>query len=298
MPGPSELTDLELHHVDANGVTFAYYEMGTGPLALCLHGYPDSAHTWRHLLPRLAETGHRAVAPFQRGYAPTSIPTDGRYQSGVLGVDANALHEVLGGGSDAVIIGHDWGAIGTYAATVTQPDRWSRAVTMAVPPGPVVAESFFTYEQLRLSWYMFFQLNPLSDLVIGSADWDFIRKLWRDWSPGYDGAADAQHFIDCMATPAHLSAALGYYRQTLQFELQDETLGDAQAATLAVPEVPLLYLHGRTDGCMGASLVERAEQVLVRPDSHAEIVDGAGHFLHLERPGRVNGSILEFLAGD
>jgi pimeloyl-ACP methyl ester carboxylesterase len=44
-------------------------------LALCLHGFPDSAHTWRHLLPGLAEAGFHAVAPFLRGYAPTGSPT-------------------------------------------------------------------------------------------------------------------------------------------------------------------------------------------------------------------------------
>ena len=43
-----------------------------GPLALCLHGFPDTAHTWRHLLPELAAAGYRAVAPFLRGYAPTA----------------------------------------------------------------------------------------------------------------------------------------------------------------------------------------------------------------------------------
>ncbi|MGW2200332.1 alpha/beta fold hydrolase, partial [Streptosporangium sp. NPDC001682] len=63
--------------VTANGVEFAYLSAGEGPLALCLHGFPDTAHTWRHLLPELAGRGYRAVAPFMRGYAPTSIPADG-----------------------------------------------------------------------------------------------------------------------------------------------------------------------------------------------------------------------------
>ena len=49
--------------------------MGSGPLALCLHGFPDSAHSWRHLLPELARAGFRAVAPFTRGYAPTALPS-------------------------------------------------------------------------------------------------------------------------------------------------------------------------------------------------------------------------------
>src|SRR3954465_5483310 len=103
--------------VEANGVTYGYLADGPedGPLALCLHGFPDSAWTWRHLLPELAAAGYRAVAPFLRGYAPTSIPDDGLYQSGAVASDAIALHAALGGGDDAVVIGHDWGALAAYA---------------------------------------------------------------------------------------------------------------------------------------------------------------------------------------
>jgi pimeloyl-ACP methyl ester carboxylesterase len=120
--------------VHANGIDITYLECGSGPLALCLHGFPDSAHTWRHLLPALAESGFRAVAPFMRGYAPTSVPTDGLYQTGALAADANALHAALGGGDDAVLVGHDWGAPAAYGAAGSAPDRWRRVGGMAVPP--------------------------------------------------------------------------------------------------------------------------------------------------------------------
>src|SRR3954463_5223801 len=88
--------------VHANGVDFAYLEAGSGPLALCLHGFPDTAGGWRVLLPALADAGSHAVAPFMRGYAPTSLAADGRYQVGALAADAVALHEVLGGDEQAV----------------------------------------------------------------------------------------------------------------------------------------------------------------------------------------------------
>ena len=74
-----------------------------------------------------------------RGYAPTAVPADGRYQTAALGLDACALHEALGGDGDAVIIGHDWGAMATYIAANHEPDRWRRVVTMAVPPAGAVA---------------------------------------------------------------------------------------------------------------------------------------------------------------
>ena len=68
---------LRARTVTANGLQFGVLEVGSGPLALCLHGFPDSAHTWRYLLPALADAGFHAVAPFMRGYAPTGIPADG-----------------------------------------------------------------------------------------------------------------------------------------------------------------------------------------------------------------------------
>lgn len=281
--------------VTANGIDFAYLEAGDGPLALCLHGYPDSANTWRHLLPRLAAAGFHAVAPFNRGYAPTSLAPDGRYQCGVLGVDANALHEALGGDGEAVLIGHDWGAMGVYSAAGIEPERWRRLVALALPPGPVTAQGFFDYEQLRRSWYMFFQLNALSDLVVGMNDFEFIRRLWSDWSPGFDGATDVRHFIDAMATPDHLTAALSYYRHTLQPDLQDPELADAQSKTLEMPPQPMMVLHGRNDGCMGASLAEQTP-VHLGADSEFVMIEGAGHFLHLERPDEVNDHIVRFVS--
>ncbi len=282
--------------VSANGVDFSVLTAGEGPLALCLHGFPDSAHGWRHLLPALAAAGYRAVAPFQRGYAPTSIPADGRYQSGVLGVDANALHQALGGNDTAVVIGHDWGASGAHGAAVLQPERWRKVVTMAVPPGPAIAMSFLgNFEQLKRSWYMFFFQHPLSDMVVPSNDLSFIDHIWNDWSPGYDSTEDLVHVKASLSDPAHLAAAMGYYRATLGHGLQDPALGDAQAAASAVPPQPLLYLHGRNDGCIGIEVAELAAS-MAPANVTVEYVADAGHFLHLERPDVVNARILEFLA--
>ena len=122
---------LETGEVRANGLTFRYLAAGRGPLALCLHGFPDCADGWTPVLHALAGAGYRAVAPYMRGYAPTEVPADGRYQSGVLVADANALHETLGGDEQAVVIGHDWGAFAAYGAPRTAPDRWAKAVASA-----------------------------------------------------------------------------------------------------------------------------------------------------------------------
>src|ERR1700685_2015809 len=101
---------LRARTVTANGVEFGVLGGSRRALALCFHGFPDTAHTWRYLLPALAGAGFHAVAPFMRGYAPTGIPADGCFGLGALVADAVRLHDVLNGDDRAVLIGRDWGA--------------------------------------------------------------------------------------------------------------------------------------------------------------------------------------------
>ncbi|HQZ35661.1 MAG TPA: alpha/beta hydrolase [Ilumatobacteraceae bacterium] len=290
----------EISHgsVSANGVDFSYLTAGDpdAPLALCLHGFPDSAHGWRHLLPELAAAGYRAVAPFQRGYAPTSVPADGRFQTGALSMDAIALHEVLGADQRAVIIGHDWGASGTHGAAVFAPERWAKVVTMAVPPGPAVGMAFVTnLAQVQRSWYMFFFQHALADFVVAANDLAFIDLLWSQWSPGYDATVDLVNTKASLRHPANLTAALGYYRATLGEGYKDPALDEIQAAGQGWATQPHLYLHGRNDGCVGAEVAEAAA-AMAPSNVIVEFIENAGHFLHLEQTALVNARIIEFLS--
>jgi len=286
--------------VRANGLEFGYLSAGpeSGPLALCLHGFPDSAWTWDRLLPELADAGYHAVAPFLRGYAPTETASDGMYQPGAIASDANALHAALGGNGDAVLIGHDWGALASYGAAGAAPERWRRLVAAAVPPPATVAEAFFSYDQLRLSWYMFFFQSPLAEMVVAMDDLAFIDRLWADWSPGFDAAST--HYVtrtkDCLRDPANLLASLTYYRATLGTGARSPEYDAVEAAGGAPLPMPTLYLHGADDGCMAARFSE--EGVLASfpaEGSRVEVVPGAGHFLQVERPDVVNELILAFV---
>ena len=274
---------IDVGTVDTNGVTYGYLADGpaTGPLALCLHGFPDCAWTWRHLLPELAGAGYRAVAPFLRGYAPTSVAPDGRYETEALADDVAGLHTALGGDGRAVLIGHDWGAVIAYAAGAGRPDQWSKVVTSAVPPGPAFITALLTdYRQQKRSWYMFLFQLPLADIIVAHNDLAFIDGLWADWSPGYDASDDVPRVKDALRDPANLAAALGYYRA--MFGAQSAGSGADLGSGLTQPR---LYLHGADDGCVG---VEWAGH-------DAVVVKGAGHFLHVEQPAEVNGRVLEFL---
>src|SRR5687768_4443806 len=173
--------DLTEGRIEANGLLFGYLEAGPhdGPLALCLHGFPDSAWTWRHLLPELADAGYRAVAPFMRGYAPTEVPEDGRYFMGDLVRDIGGLHEGLGGDERAVLIGHDWGAVAAYPALGFAPERWRRAVALSIPPPGLFMNALLTnFDQQKRSWYIFFFQHALADMVVPADDLAFIDRIW------------------------------------------------------------------------------------------------------------------------
>ncbi|ROO89421.1 pimeloyl-ACP methyl ester carboxylesterase [Actinocorallia herbida] len=284
--------------IKANGIEFACRTAGPadGPLALLLHGFPDTPRSWRFLMPALADAGFRVAAPFMRGYAPTGTAPDGDYRAGALGADANALHEALGGDSSAVLVGHDWGAASVYAAIRQDPSRWRRGATLALPPLPALLSGFFTYPQLKRSFYIFLFQTPLAEMAL---DRPFVEGLWRDWSPGH--TEDVGHIMDALGTPENIAAALGYYRAMLA----PENLGAEATASAGAVDVPLLYLHGADDGCLGLDAVGPAGAdgtpdlstitAHLPAGSRARIVPGAGHFLQVEQPEAVNAAILEWL---
>jgi pimeloyl-ACP methyl ester carboxylesterase len=282
--------------VRVNGIEFSYLEAGPpeGPLALCLHGFPDTAHTWRHLMPALAEAGYHVVAPWMRGYAPTEIPDDGIYQVGALAVDASALHVALGGDERAVLVGHDWGAYASYGAASLYSERWRRVVAMAVPPLAASAASFFTYAQMKRSFYIFLFQTPIAEMAVSADDHEFLDHLWADWSPGYDAAWDVTRVKQSLADPANLAAAIGYYRALFDPGRHSAAYDEAQVASASSPPQPTLYLHGKDDGCMGAESIGDVRAVL-SPGSEHVVIEGAGHFLHLERPDVVQAHVLRFL---
>ena len=271
-----------------------------GPLVLALHGFPDTAWTWRYLGPHLAELGFRVAAPFLRGYAPSGIPSDHTYTVGSLMADAVALHAALAGDERAVLVGHDWGAITAGGLGAHPESPFRRIVALAVPPiatmgatsprGPWLGA---LVRQPAKSWYIAFNQVP------GLAERCFealARRLWRRWSPGFDAATDLAHLREAVPDRDHAAAVVGYYRAFLRPGRGAAAYRGWARSWDQPPIVPVLFLQGDQDGCLDRRWYDVVGDRLP-PGSVTAQIAGTGHFLQVEDPDVVNGHVARFLVG-
>jgi pimeloyl-ACP methyl ester carboxylesterase len=270
---------------DLSGTNLAYLEDGPadGRPVVLVHGFPDSPHSWSGLRSDLAGAGFRVLAPFQRGYAPSPVPTDGAYATGQLARDIAGFSRALTD-RPVVLIGHDWGAMAVYGAAHLLGEDCAQVVAMSVPPG--LGAGLFSYAQAKRSFYMFFFQLPV-DSAVAADDLAFLDGLWNDWTvPSTDSVAARRAVKDCLRDPEHLAAALGYYRAMFAHPAGADADG-AQTASLARPAQPLLYLHGDQDACIDVGLSDHVKGRVV--------VEGANHFLQLDQPARVSQLVLDAL---
>ena len=164
---------------------------------------------------------------------------------------------------------------------------------------PALAEAGFHavapfYQQLKRFFYEFLFRDSLARAVelVTAENMAFLDRLWQDWSPGYAAAQDLVWVKESLRRPKNLTAAISYY---LDPAVDAAYEAEEQAASRQARQ-PTLYLHGSADGCIDVELVRRADQHLA-PGSRMTVVEGAGHFLHLERPQEVNQHILAWVTG-
>lgn len=276
---------------DLPGGTFHALVAGDGPPVIYLHGFPDHPPTCEAFLEELASRGRRVIAPWLRGYSPS--PTNGPFDRATLVGDIVALIDavaataaIIGGRSKATaatrnsapidLVGHDWGAVITYALCAAHPERVRRAVTMAVPhPSTFIKQIRHRPRQLAASWYMGFFQVPGSERIVAAHNFALIDRLWRKWSPSLTVSAEQRASLrECLA--ASWPAPLEYYRDARRYAKRD------LPALRAPIEVPLLYLHGANDGCVLAPTIDDRDRFA--REYEREVIDGLGHFMHVEDP--------------
>jgi pimeloyl-ACP methyl ester carboxylesterase len=260
---------------------------GTARPLLFLHGFPDHPPTGKPFFEALAQRGHRVLAPWLRGYAPS--PLDGPYDVDTLVRDAISLIDHWSPDQPVDVVGHDWGAVITYALCNAAPARIARAVTLAIPHPLTFIRQLRSPAQLRASWYMgLFQL-PGSERVIRAKNYRLIDRLWRRWSPGYQLDPEQRAELHACLDASRLGP-IAYYRAAVRTS-RDDIRRSAQPIT-----TPLLALHGELDGCILPPTIDDRKR-FSGPYERA-IVPGVGHFMHIEAPTEIADRVSAWLHGD
>ncbi len=238
------------------------------PRVVVLHGFPDHPPTFAPVIERIAREGYDVLAPWLRGYAPSTL--DGPYDPEQLARDALSL-------APDYLVGHDWGAVATYAACALAPDTLRAAVTIAVPHPLAFLRALVRGAQLARSWYMFaFQIPRFEDLA-AARDFALIDRLWRRWSPDLSLDRSAREDLHACLR-ASWPAPLLYYRHAARAALK--------RAPIEKITVPTLQLQGARDGCIAPSAC-RGQARGFAGDFREEVVPSAGHFVHVEAPALV-----------
>ncbi len=264
-------------------------------LAIIVHGFPDTPENWKPIINGLTNSGYKVICPWLRGYWPSQAAPP--YNIGTIGLDILQIALDNSVKNDSIIIGHDFGAMGAYCAANLHPDLFSKIITMSVPPFGAVFEGFLTIEQLKKSWYIFFNQTFLAEAVLPMNDFAFIDQLWEDWS--LNSNTDYKPFSRlskaCFESPDNITAALSYYRSLFDLSQHDDVrIVNALVAFQNPVSLPTLYMHGSNDGCIGQEVGTLATKYL-NEQSKFKLIENAGHFLQIDKPNEILAETLKFL---
>jgi len=274
----------DVKYIEANAIKSGFIEKGEGPLVLLFHGYPETARSWKAVQQRIADAGYRAVAVYMRGYPPTSPGTD--YSVKSLGDDIVALIDAFGE-DQAIIVGHDWGAIAVYEAAFVAPERVSHLVALAIPHPRGIGQDPMVF--WKAPHFLYYQ-SPWATRLIWSHNFRHIRAIYETWSPGFD--VPEEEIADVIATfkvPGAIEAALGYY-----WALIANGPDNARLSADGEITVPSLVIAGDNDGAIDLLRFEEAASGFADQYVYKELA-GVGHFPQLEAPDAVADAVIQFV---
>ena len=279
-------------------VGYLEWNPGCKRCAILLHGWPDSAETWRDVGAALAKEGYRVIAPALRGYSPTrfrdaATPRTG--QLAALGRDAIELIEALHV-EKPVLVGHDWGARAAANACGLEPGIASHLVMVSVGYGTNDPAQQVSYAQAHTYWYHWFMATERGANAVRDDRRAFARYMWDNWGPNawitdaaFDEAARAFDNPDWPAVVLHC------YRHRWGHAPGDPDYAadDAKLTPAPVLSVSTLVLHGKDDKVNLPASSEGKERFFSGRYERV-LLDGVGHFPQREKPAGVSSRIIQF----
>ncbi len=303
-------------------------EQGDGPAVLLCHGFPETAHAWRHQVGALAKAGFRTIAPDMRGYGGTERPDAiDEYTVFHLVGDMIALLDALGEPA-ALIVGNDWGATVAWQAAQMRPDRFCGVVALGVPmmgQPPVPPTQVFPQTEEALLYTLYFQKPGVAETefekdvrmalrkILFAASGDAGTRAPNDATPNPFGMVSRRDGLlaplpDPPEMPAWLTeddldafvsafadsgfrGGLNYYRNLdRNWQLQAALAGTKVT-------VPAMFIAGERDTGLhipGMMEIIDAMPALVPHLTKSLIVPDGGHWLPQERPDQVSAAIIDF----
>ncbi|MEY4223989.1 MAG: hypothetical protein RIS33_923 [Actinomycetota bacterium] len=310
--------------VSVNGVDLQVTEAGdpSAPCVVLCHGFPESAHSWRHQVPFLAEAGYHVIAPDQRGYAFSSAPRD---------VEAYGIRQLTGdivalldhyGHETATFVGHDWGALVVWDAARLHPSRVNAVVGVSVPFTPWPAKPTDLFKAMwgdRFFYILYFQpVGPAERELDADVRRSMHTILWGASGEMYKGVPsefppmEGTGFLDMFTdVPEHLPFWLtaddldtyvkqytnsGFFGPVSWYRNLDANYEIMKDIPVSVMTMPAFFIGGEKDGVIAArpEMVDASNGLL--PNYKGKVmIPGAGHWTQQEAPAEFNAALLGFL---
>jgi len=306
--------------IETNGIRLRTVVEGKGPLVTLLHGFPQCWYLWRHQIDPLVEAGFQVAAPDQRGYGGSDRPEPiEAYNIIELAKDVIGLANALGH-EQFIVVGHDWGAPVAWHTALLHPKRVRAVVGMSVPYTRWQAGTLTRQENFGDNfWYMvYFQKPGVAEaeleadirkslrMIYFAGSGDAPEGLWLTPKPSTAKLLDG--LIDPEQPPAWLTEEdLDYYVAQYQqsgfrgplnwYRNIDRNVELTSQLETAKIEQPSFFIAGKKDLVLsfgGGGWVDQMDKWVT--DLRGKVfIEGAGHWVQLERPAAVNEALLGFL---
>ncbi len=276
---------VRVEFVEAGGLRFEVHTAGdpaSRRLALCLHGFPEHAVSWRWQMPLLASLGFKVWAPNQRGYGASPIFTE-QAAYGIECLIGDVAHLIDAADADEVVLlAHDWGAIVAWTFAARRIRRLDRLVIMNVPHPTCFQEGLRKgWRQKLRSWYaVFFQIPRLPEWALTRRDAVILERAFRQ--PGMDASRFPDELIQVYRQnalrPGGMKAMIDWYRAAGRGFVDDEELPKI--------DTPTLMIWGENDPALGKELTYGTERYV--SDLTVRYLPGISHWVQQEAPETVN----------
>ena len=305
--------------ISANGIEIFVREQGEGPLVLLCHGWPELSYSWRHQIPAIAAAGFHVMAPDMRGFGRSSAPAEIDSYSIFQNVGDMVALVAAAGNTQAVIIGHDWGAPVAWYAAMFRPDIFTAVAGLSVPP-PLRgrARPLDTLRESGITnfYWQYFQTPGVAEAeferdigltmrtLLGRGFSEPAASLFIEEGKGFLGDARPDRPLPPWLSEADLTVFTDAYKKSgfrggLNWYRNIDRNWELTAPWQGVQiHQPSLFIAGSNDsvitGLIGAKRVGDMERVL--PNLKGKlIIEGAGHWVQQERADEVNAALIEFL---